>query len=294
MWKFLVGKYVQQAAAEKVNEAVAEATEAARARAQAAASDVKGRHRPTSDIGIVFSNSAEEASVVSRLRDTVNIQGGGITAHEGELAGKRVVVVHSGAGQKAAAQATRALIDGHRPQWVVSAGFASGLASDVNRGDVVIADSVANQNDDRLTIDLTIDPLTATAMRGVHLGRLVTLDRLPLNEKDKRATGNRHAALAADSATYAVLDMCRESKVRCLAVRIISDSAADNLPADVAHLLAEKSVAGKLGAATGAIWRRPSSFKDWWKFKEEAGKYSNRLAIFLESMIAQLTHPNQD
>lgn len=288
MWKYLVGKYIQQAAAEKVHEAVAEAAETARARADDAAGDINSRHRPTSDVGVVFSNAFEQAGLVKRLKNSVSLQGDGFTAHEGDLAGRRIVVVHAGAGLKAAAQAAQALAAGHRPEWIICAGFASGLTEKVNRGDFVMADGVTNRDDDRLAIDLMIDPKAAEAMRSVHLGRLVTLDQLPLNENDKREVGRRYEAIAADSATYAVLDVCRGTKSRCVAVRIISDSVSDNLPVDLAHLLAEKTVAGKLGAATGAIWRRPAGVKDWWKFKEDAAKHSDRLAKFLESTIIQL------
>ena len=50
------------------------------------------------------------------------------------LAGRRVTIVQAGAGRLAAARGTQALIRGHRPAWVISAGFAGALQPELRRG----------------------------------------------------------------------------------------------------------------------------------------------------------------
>ena len=82
--------------------------------------------------------------------------------------------------------------------------------------------------------------------------------------------------------------MCSDEKVRFLSVRIISDGVDDELPIEIERLLDQPSFAGKLGAAAGAIFRRPSSVKDMWKLKEDAIQASDRLAKFLAGTIRQL------
>ena len=60
------------------------------------------------------------------------------------------------------------------------------------------------------------------------------------------------------------------------------------MPPEVEKLLNQKSLAGKLGAAAGAIFQRPSSIKDMWALNEQALKATDRLAKFLVSMMPQL------
>jgi adenosylhomocysteine nucleosidase len=77
-------------------------------------------------------------------------------------------------------------------------------------------------------------------------------------------------------------------------VRIISDAVDDELPADVERLARQKTRAGQFGAATGAIFRRPSSVKDMLRLKEYSLVASDRLAKFLSGMITQLIPATPD
>ncbi len=288
VWQFLARNLIHKVAAEKVGEAIDEAAQSARAQKEAKPEDAESSEDRRCDVAILFSQTAEMGGTIDLLSGPVRIQGHGFNVHRGDLAGRRVVVVEAGPGIAAAARATRAVIDGHSPQWLIAAGFASALDADVQRGYIIMADSVADAGGRRLAIDLAIDRESAASMRGLLIGRLLSLDEIPREAAEKEQLAAKHEALAADSASFAVLDVCRAAKVRCLAVRIVSDAVDDQLPADIEKLMEEKSIARKLGAATGTIWRRPSSVKDWWQVREDALKSADRLAKFLASMIEQL------
>ncbi len=88
--------------------------------------------------------------------------------------------------------------------------------------------------------------------------------------------------------SIAVAEVCRDARARFLAVRAISDAVDEPLPEDIDYLVKRRSTAGRLGAAAGAILRRPSSIKDMWQLKEDALVASERLANFLAGVIAQL------
>ena len=88
--------------------------------------------------------------------------------------------------------------------------------------------------------------------------------------------------------SYAVAEACRIANVPFMAIRIISDAIDDEPPPEIEHLLAQKSLAGKIGAATGAILRRFSAAKDLWRLREDALKASDRLAKFLVGVVNQL------
>ncbi len=57
----------------------------------------------------------------------------------------------------------------------------------------------------------------------------------------------------------------------------------------ISIILRQKTMLGRLGAASGAIVRRPASIKDMWKLRENAILASDRLAKFLEGVVTQLT-----
>ena len=60
--------------------------------------------------------------------------------------------------------------------------------------------------------------------------------------------------------------VCREQSVRCLSVRAISDDVASDLPPEVLTLLGPTGTT-RLGAALGAIFKRPESVRDMWKLR---------------------------
>ncbi len=62
----------------------------------------------------------------------------------------------------------------------------------------------------------------------------------------------------------------------------------DEIPLEVSKLLAQNSLASKVGAATGALFQRPSVVKDLWKLRDQSGRTANRLAGFLVGVVEQV------
>jgi adenosylhomocysteine nucleosidase len=105
---------------------------------------------------------------------------------------------------------------------------------------------------------------------------------------ERRSLAEQHQAIACDMETFAIAQVCREQGVPLLAIRIVSDAVDDELPPEIEHLLKQKSLAAKVGAAAGAILKRFSAAKDLWKLREDALKASDRLAKFLVGVVEQL------
>lgn len=282
VWQSLVRSWLQQ----QVRQSAYQAVDAARQRADDVASQPAG----PCDVGLVFALGIESGGLVDLLAEATTIKGAGFAIHQGTLQSRSVALVEAGVGELAATRGARALVAGHRPAWVISAGFAGGLDPRIQRGDIVMADSLASPDGRRLSIDLKMPP-EALATRGLRVGRLVTSDAVLFRPADKRALGEKHEALAVDMESWAVGEVCRQAKTRFLAIRVVSDAVDDELPADVERLARQTSRASRLGAAAGAIFRRPSSVKDMLKLKEEALIASDRLARFLAGIIVQLVPP---
>ena len=152
----------------------------------------------------------------------------------------------------------------------------------------MMPNEITDTEDNRLKVGLKLEADTIAASPGLHSGRLLTVDELIRTRAEKEHLGQAHHALGCDMETMAVAQACRDEKVRFLSVRVISDSLDDELPKEIERLMDQKSLASKLGAATGAVFNRPSSVKDMWQLKEQALKSSDRLGKFLTGTIAQL------
>jgi len=240
------------------------------------------------DLGAVFALAIESGGLEDLLDDATTTRGHGFVVRQGKLRDRQVALIRSGAGRQAAARATEALIEGHRPGLVLSAGFAGGLNSDLKRHDILMVDHVVDPAGEQFSIDLKVDPTSLSQVSGVHVGRLLTVDNVIRLPDEKRSLGRRYNALAVDMETFAVAEVCRRRQVRLLAVRVINDTVDEELPPDVERLLTQKTGPARLGAAAGAAWRRPASIKDMWKLKENALLASDRLARFVTQMIEQL------
>lgn len=251
------------------------------------------RHEPLAEaqlapcyVGLVFAMDLEAGAFEDRLSGLIAIRGSRFTAKQGGLRGRGIVSVHCGVGRESAAAATAMLIAGHRPKWVISAGLAGGLQSDVHRGDIVMPDAIMGEDGQRLAIDLRMS--AADQSSGLHVGSLLTIDRVAFKVEQKRQLGKQFGALAVEMETLGVAEVCQREKQRFLAVRVISDGVDDQLPPDVERLVRKKTWVRRIGAAAGTIVRRPSTVKDLWRFRETAHACSRKLAKFLEGVIEQL------
>ena len=283
--RHLLRSWLGTAAKQTIREKV---VDAAREHAEAAAEDVQRVQSEPLHVGFVFALPIEAAPLKARLKDVVSLRGEGLSVQYGSLGEQRVAVATSGPGRESAARATEALIDAHRPRWLVSAGFAGGLHPDLRRHDILMVDHLVDPRGERLSIDLKIDPDSLAASEGIHAGRLLTVDSVVRLPEQKESLGRQHDALAVDMESFAVAEVCRRRQVRFLAIRVITDPVDEPLPPDIEQLLTQKTPAAQLGAAAGAIWRRPASFKDMVRLRENSQEAARRLAKFLAQMIERL------
>jgi adenosylhomocysteine nucleosidase len=300
--RWLVNQYLRDAAEGKLREVVAGATtsgatvaspERLRPSSPPAVITQSDEQTPSPeflacDVAFIFALGVESGGLVDLLADSETSNHTHGVERAGKLAGREVVIVEGGVGQKAAGRATVESIKFYQPKWVLSAGFAGGLNESLRRGHIVMADEVVNSAGEKISIDLRLDRESLAATKGLHVGRLLSVDAIIREPSERRQLAEKHAAIACDMETFAVAAACQKQGVPFLAIRIISDGVDDELPPEIEHLLKQKSLAGKLGAAAGAVLKRFSAAKDLWKLREDALKASDRLAKFLVGTIQQL------
>lgn len=238
------------------------------------------------DAALIFALGIEAGGVVDTLTDAETSRQPHGIEHAGQWHGREVVVVEGGVGPAAAARATAEAIRFYRPRYVISAGFAGALVDDLPRGRLLLADEVVNPAGQVFQVGLQLASPGASA--GWQVGRLLTVESVVRTPAERRSWAAKSQALACDMETFAVAHTCRQWGVPLIAVRIISDAVDDELPPEIAHLLAQRTLAGRLGAAAGAVLRRLGAARDLWRLHEEALKASDRLARFLGGLVQQL------
>jgi adenosylhomocysteine nucleosidase len=236
------------------------------------------------DVGIVAAMSIEVGFLLDRLGKLRKYAGPRFAIFEGLHAGKIVALVVGGLGRSCAREATRVLLDGHRPRWVVSAGFAGALDPSLKRYDALMPNEIVDVERTRFALDVSVPDEPGSRLR---TGRLLTVDAIVRTAADKERLREQFAADAVDMETSAVAAICSERAVRLLSIRVVSDEAGVDLPKEIATLMT-RSGSYQVGAALRAIWNRPSSLKDFWALHEHAQEAAERLAEVTLGAIERL------
>ncbi|MGC4004584.1 MAG: hypothetical protein QM811_16275 [Pirellulales bacterium] len=237
--------------------------------------------------GVVFALPIEAGPFEDRLSDKTTMHGDRWTAVLGRIGNRRVVSWRAGVGSENARRGCEALLAGHRPAWTISAGFSGGLDPRLKIGDLVWAERTLSP-DGRHAIpdlaDVTLAGLSSSVTRATIVQR-ESIIRLPA---DKAALFQETAAAAVDMESWSVCEACVAAGRRFLALRVISDTAGEELPIDVEALIAPQTTAQRAGKILGGIFRRPGLVKDLWTLQTNASLASQRLGEALVALIAKL------
>jgi adenosylhomocysteine nucleosidase len=238
------------------------------------------------DVGIIFALGIEAGDTEDLLSGAVRIRGQKYDAREGGIKGRRVVVVRSGAGRENSGKATELLIDGHRPELVISAGFGGGLSPKLKRHDIVLAEEIIDGRGGRIAVSLPDKMCERLEKLGVkRVGRFLTFDQVVRSPEDKQRLFDKHQAGAMDMETFAVAEVCQRRGTAFLPVRVILDAAGDSLPSYVERLLNQKTEPARWGAAMALLFHRPSSIKELWAMKENSLEAAGCIAKFIEQLL---------
>ncbi len=236
-------------------------------------------------VGVIFGNPAESGCFDDQLAAAVTVQGAGFAVRSGGLSGRRVVSVVAGGSAEEIARSVERLLAGHRPAWIVAAGFATALDDRLRHGDILLAETVVGPDGEELSLSPLPDLVGGSQLK---LGRLLSVHRAERDPRERRKMGQLYGAAAADCDSLAAARVCRRENVRFLAVRVISETVDEQVPADIRRSSGRPTLMRRVSALAGAVVHRPGSLKDYWRHYESTLSASAALAKALAEIVPQL------
>ena len=141
-----------------------------------------------------------------------------------------ISILITGIGRKNAEKSLREFLATHSPELVLTCGFAGGLNPDLKLGDVVfeLTDFKLRTPSSELRAQLL-----AT---GAKPANFFCADRIATTVDKKKKLRAETGADAVEMESEAIHAVCRERGIPCATVRVISDTANEDLPLDFNQL----------------------------------------------------------
>jgi len=190
-----------------------------------------------------------------------------------------IEVLLTGIGERQAETALRAWLADERPELVVSSGFAGGLRPELTTGTVLFA------------LDGQPKLQTALSAAGARPGRLHSAKRVAATAARKRELWQATQADAVEMESEIIWFVCAEWNVPCPVVRVILDTANEDLPLDFNQVMGED---GRIhhGKLALELTKSPGKLRALWRLRMQSAVAAEKLAEVLgKALLAPLTTP---
>jgi adenosylhomocysteine nucleosidase len=197
-----------------------------------------------------------------------------------KVCGNDVHVFLTGIGRENATNATREFLKTHTPSLLITCGFAGGLIPELRVGDVVFELPKAGSG----TADIYTDLRSKLIAAGAREAKIFCADRIATTAADKRQLREETHADAAEMESGAVHDVCTGRGIPCVTVRVISDTANEDLPLDFNQFLREdKSM--DMSKLMLAVAKAPWKMGALMQSQQNTKLAAQRLAEVLEKLV---------
>ena len=208
----------------------------------------------------------EVEGIKSLLRDVSEEKISNITFLKGKLDGKNIVVAKCGIGKVFSAICAQTMIMAFKPKLIINIGVAGGLLKDLDVGDIVVADAVAQHDMDttplgeprgflseiglvKIPTDEKVRKGLINAVKAVGInavsGTVASGDVFVSDDEKKQFIRENFDAAACEMEGAAIGQVCFVNDVPFGVLRAVSDSANGNAKVDFptfAKMAAENSV----------------------------------------------------
>jgi adenosylhomocysteine nucleosidase len=184
-----------------------------------------------------------------------------------------------GIGRQNAGKSVRGVLaDGKStvPELVLTCGFAGGLNPDLKIGDVVFESPEPSIFNLQLATRLTV--------AGAKPAKFFCADRIAITVREKKELHKETGADVVEMESAAIHAVCRERGISCATVRVISDTANEDLPLDF-NTLAKPDKSLDFGKLFFAIAKSPGKIGALMQLQKKTSFAAAQLAAVLEKII---------
>jgi adenosylhomocysteine nucleosidase len=203
-----------------------------------------------------------------------------------------------GVGRQNAEKSLRHFLASCSPDLVLTCGFAGGLNPDLKIGDVVFEISSSSSRGDEAQIQIgtrrsalvnQLEPpyvgcyekLVAAGAKPV---KFFCTDRIATTVAEKKQLRNETGADAVEMESAAIHAVCAERGILCITVRVISDTANEDLPLDF-NALAKPDKNLDFGKLAWAIAKSPGKIGALLELQKKTKFAAGQLAEVLAGVI---------
>jgi adenosylhomocysteine nucleosidase len=185
-----------------------------------------------------------------------------------------ISVLLTGIGKANAEKSLREFLAKNSPELVLTCGFAGGLNSNLKIGDAIFETQNSKLK--------TQNSLLASGAKPV---KFFCADRVAVTVAEKKQLREQTGADAVEMESAAIHEICRERGIPCATIRVISDTANEDLPLDF-NALAKPDKNLDFGKLFLAIAKSPGKIPALMKLQKQTKFAAQQLANVLEKIIS--------
>jgi len=197
-----------------------------------------------------------------------------------------ISILLTGIGRQNAEKAVRDFLAASSPELVLICGFAGGLKPDLKPGEVVFElidrrDEFHESQTEEKIRDSQSSPLREKLLAaGAKPVKFFCADRIATTVAEKKKLREETGADAVEMESEAIHAVCRERGIPCATVRVISDTASEDLPLDF-NALSKPDKSLDYGKLFWAIARSPGKIGALMQLQKRTKFAAERLAEVL-------------
>ena len=184
-----------------------------------------------------------------------------------------VAILIVGIGRANAEKSAREFLAANSPARVLTCGFAGGLNPELKLGEVVF--EIGNQKSE------IGDQLLAA---GAKPAKIFCADRIATTVAEKKKLRSETGAEVVEMESAAIQAVCRERGILCATVRVISDTAGEDLPLNF-NALSKPDKSLDFGKLFLAIARSPGKIGALLALQKKTSFAAQQLAAVLEKLV---------
>lgn len=190
------------------------------------------------DVGIICTLKGEKEQILKQLRVEDKVYRAEREFYKGILDGARVILVRSPMGKVNNAITAQLLVIPFNVDMIVSIGFGGAVDKSLKIGDVVFSTNAIQhdfgtikpygfiwERSPEIGEEREINPERWVESKGYPYGTIISGDQFIASEDKRQWLKKKFNALAVDMSAAAIYEVCKQNGIKCLFIRVISDSA---------------------------------------------------------------------